>query len=469
MRQSETADASAVQYIDLFRSSQNVYVHLQKASSGALAHDAAGRQRVLSMTQVAHAFLHVKEELSAAIVASQVGAVRLRAENAMKHGHPREAAALFHEALGLLDDRPALDVDQSWHAEILHKLGQLNQGLDMPADAEGYYLDALGLYRRSFGRDYQRNFALLHDLGRLCEKDGYATEAAALYERCYAGRLRTIGQHAPETLSSMQDLAAIKVSLGDLESALFLLEKAVSALETVFGVHDERTLTAMSKLSVVYEKLGLEKESRTISGRMIPHCKTLFGINSPLTRDTVVRFLHNSENFDFPGDVKDILDQYQRSRDADGLRVIHRLGRCYMDAGLNRDAVVLFEHLVEEFLALKGPMAPETFDALSALCVSREHVDCTEKAVAAYEQLVQLAQQAPEGHHSRKRVPYAQKRIVELKRRRDVLAAERKAWGLTEPAPCEVCGILTTSVCTSESSRGDGMHTFQAGVWILSY
>ncbi|KAE8354753.1 hypothetical protein BDV28DRAFT_71330 [Aspergillus coremiiformis] len=437
------------EYGAVLQETRNTFIHVQYLSGGIVVHDASGRQRILEMDEAAQLFLQLKDELAAATVWSRALTTRLRAEAALKQGNSRAAVVEYHDALRMLEITPALDVDGLARAAMRHSVGQAYRNLDMAAESEACYLEALGLYKRTLGRDNPKNFAVLHDLGALCEKDGYATEAAALYERSFAGRLKMLGHNAPETLSSMQNLASLKVLLGDLEAALLLLEKVVPALETVFGLQNATTLNALNQLSILYQKLGLDKESRTISGRTIPHCRTFFGINSPITRDAVVRYLQSSENFDFPLEIQDILDHYQRSRDTDSLRVVHRLGRSYMDAGLNHDAAELFEALVEDFLTVRGPEAPETFDALSALCVAREHLDSLDKAILAYKQLVHMANRTSDDHHSRKRIGYAEKRISELNRRRDILAAERKEWALHEPAQCENCGTPTTVLCNT--------------------
>lgn len=437
------------EYIALLRDSQDIFVHMQYLSgAGAvIVHDASGRQRILQMDEVAQLFLQLKDEVAAATTWSKMLSCRVRGESALKQGNLRAAVVEYHDALRMLQETPGLDVDKLVRAAMLHAMGHAYRGLNMAAESEMCYLESLGLYKRALGRDHPKNFEILHDIGTLCEKDGYATEAAALYERSFAGRLKTLGHNAPETLNSMQDLASLKDLLGDLESALLLLEKAVPALETVFGAQNGTTLDAMNKLSQLYQKLGLNKESRTISGRTIPHCKTFFGLNSPVTRDTVIRYLQSSDNFDFPADIKDILEQYRRSRDPESLKVIHQLGRSYMSAGLNRDAADLFEGLVDDFLAVKGPEALDTFHALSALCVSREHVDSIEKAIHAYKQLVHMARKTPEDHYSRKKIGYAEKRISELNHRREILAAERIEWGLNQPGPCRNCNTPTPRLC----------------------
>ncbi|KAL4995851.1 hypothetical protein BDV10DRAFT_202764 [Aspergillus recurvatus] len=452
MDESQNNSSSTVQdaeYIALLRGTQNVFVHMQYISGGAIAHDVSGRQRILQVDEVAKLFLQIKDELSSTAVWSRALTTRLRGEALLKQGNAQGAVVEFHDAMKLLADTPGVDIEKQTRASILHSMGKAYQALDIPAEAEACYLESLGLYKRVLGRDHPKNFSVLHDLGSLCEKDGYATEAAALYERSFAGRLKTLGHNAPETLSSMQVLASLKVLLGDLESALLLLEKAVPALDTVFGIQNATTLNAMNKLSLLYQKLGLQKESRTICSRIIPHCRTAFGLSAQITRDAVLRYLQSLDNFDFPPDIQDVLDSYKRSRDTDCLRVIHRLGRSYMDAGLNRDAAALFETLVEDFLAVKGPEAAETFDALSALCVSREHLDSVDKAMLAYRQLVHMAKRTPEGHQSRKRIGYAEKRISELNRRREILEAERREWRLKEPGPCRGCGALTTVFCST--------------------
>ncbi|KAL4954001.1 hypothetical protein BDW69DRAFT_164016 [Aspergillus filifer] len=426
---------------------QNNSLTTVQDADGAIVHDVSGRQRILQVDEVANLFLQMKNELSSTTALSRALNTRLSGETLLKQGNAEGAVVEFHNAMKILDDTPGLDIEKQTRAGILHSMGQAYRSLGIPAEAEACYLESLGLYKRVYGRDHARNYAVLHDLGGLCEKDGYATEAAALYERSFAGRLKTLGQNAPETLGSMQDLASLKILLGDLESALLLLEKAVPALNEVFGIQNATTLNAMNKLSLLYQKLGLEKESRAICARTIPHCRTVFGLSNAVTRDTIVRYIQITENFDFPPDIQDIITRYKRSRDGDCLRVVHRLGRAYMDAGLNRDAANLFETLVEDFLAVKGPEAPETFDALSALCVSREHLDSVDKAVLAYRQLVHMAKRTPEQHHSRKRIGYAEKRIAELNRRREVLEMEKREWGVHEAAPCQNCGCLTSIRC----------------------
>ncbi|RDW83848.1 tetratricopeptide repeat protein [Aspergillus mulundensis] len=450
---SQNNSSSTVQdaeYIALLRGTQDIFVHMQYISGGVIVHDVSGRQRILHVDEVAKLFLQMKEELSSTAAWSRALTARLRGEAMLKQGNSQGAIMEFHDAVKLLADTPGLDIEKQTRASILRSMGKAYQALEIPAEAEACYLESLGLYKRVLGRDHPKNFAVLHDLGSLCEKDGYATEAAALYERSFAGRLKTLGHNAPETLSSMQDLASLKVLLGDLESALLLLEKAVPALDTVFGLQHATTLNAMNKLSLLYQKLGLKKESRTITTRTIPHCRTVFGLTSQITRDTLLRYLQTTkDDFDFPPDIQEILDAYQRSRDADCLRVIHRLGRLYMDAGLNRDAGALFETLVEDFLAVKGPEAAETFDALSALCVSREHLDSVDKAMLAYRQLVHMAKRTPDGHQSRKRIGYAEKRIAELNRRREILETEKREWGLMEPGRCMGCGASTAVLCST--------------------
>lgn len=444
-------EATDAEYVALLRGSQNVFVHMQYLSGTAIVHDASGRQRILHMDEVAQLFLQLKDELSSATTWSRTLTMRMRGDSFLKQGNLKGAIIEYLDALGLLHDTPGLDVDKLARAAFMHGLGQAYRGLKMTMESQACLVESLALYKRSLGREHPRNFEVLHDLGILFEKDGCASEAAALHERSFAGRLKSLGHNAPETLNSMQDLASAKIHLGDLESALLLLEKAVPALDTVFGIQNGTTLSAMNKLSLLYQKLGLNKESRTICTRTIPHCRTFFGVFHPITREAVVRYIQCLENFDFPTDIKDVLEQYRRSRIPDALKVTHRLGRAYMDAGLNRDAADLFEALVDDCMAVKGPEAPETFDALSALCVSREHLDSIEKAVHAYRQLVHMARRTPENHHSRRRIGYAEKRISELNRRRELLAAERKDWGLGEPAPCRQCGSPTRIICNGIS------------------
>ncbi|PYI10740.1 TPR-like protein [Aspergillus sclerotiicarbonarius CBS 121057] len=437
------------EYMALLRGTQNIFIHTQHIAGGAIVHDASGRQRILKIDEIAQLFLHMKDEGSAASIWARILTTQMRAETALKQGNFEAAVAEYRAALRMLDETPALDIDKQSRAAILHSLGQAYRDHERTQESAVCYLKALGLFKRACGRDHPNNFAILHDLGTFCAKDGYATEASALYERSLAGRLKTLGHNAPETLRTMQDLAFLKVSLGDLEAALMLLEKAVPSLDTVFGLQNATTLSAKNQLSLLYHKLGLNKEARTICGRTIPYYKTFFGITSPITREAVVRYLECSENFDFPAEIKDILDQYQHSHDPDALRVIQRLGRSYLNAGLTRDAADIFETLFEEFLVVKGPKATETFDALIALCLSHERLDDLDRAILAYKQLVCMARQTPGDRYMQKTIVFAEKRISDLNNRRDMLVAEKNECAWHEPGPCEKCSTSTTTLCNT--------------------
>ncbi|EHA24534.1 hypothetical protein ASPNIDRAFT_48666 [Aspergillus niger ATCC 1015] len=427
------------EYMALLRETQNVFIHTQHISGGAVVHDASGRQRILKIDEIAQLFLQIKDELSAASMWSRILHTQMRAETALEQGNLDVADLKFRTALRMLDEYPALDIDQNCRAVIFHSLGRTYRHLERTQEATVCYLKALGLFKRTFGRDYPNNFAILHDLGALSSKDVYATIASALYERSFAGRLKTLGHNAPETLKSMQDLAALKVALGDLGSALLLLEKAVPALDTVFGLQHERTLSAKNQLSLLYHKLKFPNEARMICGRTIPQYKAVFGITSPIMRESLVRYLECSENFDFPSEIEDILNQYQHIREPDALRVIFYLGREYSKAGLHRDAANILETLVEDFLATKGPEAIETWDALSSLCFACEQLDSIDKAILAYKQLALMARRAPEFRYLQAKVDPAEERISALNGRRNMLAAERQEWALHEPGPsCKI-------------------------------
>lgn len=430
---------------------QNPFIHLQILSGGAIVHDASGRQRILKMDEISRLFSQLKDDLTAASAWGKIVTTRLRAQSTLRSSNLKSAIVDFNDALKMLEDTPALDVENISRAAMLYSLGQAYRKINMAAESEACYLEALGLYKRSFGRDHFRNFAILQDLGALCENDGYPREAAALYDRAFAGRLKTLGNNDPDTLNSMQNLASLKISLGELESALVLLEKAVPSLEPVFGLQSEKTLNAMDKLSLLYQRLGHDQEAHAICIRAIPPCKVFFGVNESITMDFVGRFVQTSDNFDFPADITDIIDQYRHSQDPEALKVIHRLGRAYMDAGLNRDAAQIFQGLFEDFLAAKGADSSETFDAISALCVSFEHLDDIDNAITAYRQLIHMAGKTPEDHHARKRVAYAEKRIKELNRRLSVLTAEKRDWGLLEAGQCVNCGYFTTVLCRSKT------------------
>jgi tetratricopeptide (TPR) repeat protein len=426
------------------------FIHLRILSDGAVVQDASGRQRILQMEQIAHIYSIISADFSSAGTRVRIGALQSRAEMNLQQDHPKTAIAAYHDILDTLDQNPTLDIDISLRAAVLHRLGYAYSSLQLAGESELCYLKALTVYRRAFGRDYPSNFTVLNDLAILCQRDGYATEAAELYERALSGRLRVLGQHAPETLSTMQELAKVKISLGDLESALALFEHVVPAYETVVGPQNESTLNAMNHLSMLYQKLGLNEKSLSVSRKMLPYCRVAVGIDSPLTRNAITRYVQDSENFDFPPEVRTLLEHYRHSRSADNLRVLQGLGRAYMNAGLNRDACELFEVLFEELSTIKGADSLESFDALSGLCVSLEYLGSLDKAIQSYGRLLQLAHKTSPDHPARVRMDYARKRVTDLIHRREVLTAERRAWSLFEEGPCVTCQSNTSSLCSSE-------------------
>lgn len=430
-------------------SERNSFIHMRITSDGAVVEDATGRRRILQLEQIGHIYSIVSAQFSLSGVSSRIGALKSRAEMNF-HGRPKTALSAYHDVLDILHQYPPMDVDLRTRAEILHRMGEGYSMLSLAGEAESCFLETLTIYKRIFGRDYAPTFAVLKDIAKLCERDGYATEAAELYERVVAGRLRVLGPFAPETLSTMEDLARIKMSLGDLDSAVQLFEEVIPAFETVRGLQNESTLNAMNHISTLYQKLGLSEKSLAISRKMMPHCRTALGLDSALTRDAVAMFLEHSGSFDFPLDVKVMLDYYRRSRSADNLRVLQGLGRAYMNVGLNRDACELFEHLVIELSTLKGADSLEAFDALSGVCVSLEHLGSLDKAIQTYGHLLQLGSKLAPDHPCRIRMEYARQRVTDLIHRRGVLNAERRAWDLFEDGPCVSCQSNTSCLCSSE-------------------
>ncbi|EED19268.1 tetratricopeptide repeat protein [Talaromyces stipitatus ATCC 10500] len=430
-------------------SDSNPFIHVRISADGAVVEDKSGRRRVLQMEQVAHIYSVVSANMSLASIISQITSLQIRAETDLEGGNPRDAILAYKEILDILRMYPTLDTDLRIKSGTYHRLGSVYSSLGAAGESEFYFLKALAIYRRIYGRDQSVTYSLLNDIAKLCEKDGYATEASALYERVLAGRLRVLGHNDPETLNSMQELANIKMSLGDLESALQLLEEAVPAFGTVLGLQNETTLVAMNHLSILYQKLGLNENSLAMSRKMLPHCKNVVGYESPLTRDTLIKYLEESENFDFPADVKSILDHYRRTRSSESFRVLQTLGRAYMEAGLNRDACEIFLSLLDETSGGNELDSLEFFDALSALCVALEHLGHFDEAIKNYGQLLQSAHKTPLGHPSRSRMDYARNRVTDLIHRREVLTAERRAWEMFEDGPCTFCRSTTTSLCNT--------------------
>lgn len=428
----------------------NPFVHMRITSDGAIVEDLSGRRRVLQLEQIAYIYSIVSASSSLTSMRSQITSIQYRAETYLEDRRPHEAISSYKEILEILNKHPALDTNLRARSGILHRLGYIYSALGAAGESEYYFLKALAIYRRIYGRDQGVIYALLNDIAKLCERDGYATEASALYERVLAGRLRVLGHNDPETLQSMQELAHIRSNLGDLESALQLLEEAVPAFETVLGLQNESTLVSMSHLVNIYQKLGLGEKSLATSRKMLPHCKSAVGCDHSLTRNTIIRYLEDSVNFDFPADVRSIIDHYRRSKSTKGFRVLQTLGRAYMDAGLNRDACEVFLSLLDDTNGIKKQDSLEFFDALSALCVALEHLGHFDEAIKNYGQLLQSAHKTPLDHPSRSRVDYARSRVTDLIHRREVLTAERRAWELFEDGPCVTCQSKTTSLCNSK-------------------
>lgn len=294
----------------------NPFVHMRITPDGAIVEDLSGRQRVLQLEQIAYVYSIISADSSLAAMRARINSMQFRAETYLEDRRLKEAIAAYKEILDILIKHPALDTNLRARSGILHRVGYIYSALGRAGESEYYFLKALAIYRRIYGRDQGVIYELLNDIAKLCERDGYATEASALYERVLAGRLRVLGHNDPETLNSMQELANIKTNLGDLESALQLLEYAVPAFETVLGLQNENTLISMSILSVLYQKLGLNEKSLEVSRKMLPHCKTVVGCDSSLTRNAVIRYLENCASFDFPKDLKQIIDHYRRSKHA---------------------------------------------------------------------------------------------------------------------------------------------------------
>jgi tetratricopeptide (TPR) repeat protein len=120
---------------------------------------------------------------------------------------PAAAERYFRQALAI--DRRASPVVESRIANSLAGLGRLAMDRGSLAEAEAFFLEEVGIRRRSDAEDWRRPYAELW-LGRLWAESGRRSEALALMEKALPELEKRLGAAHPRVRQGASFLAAAR-------------------------------------------------------------------------------------------------------------------------------------------------------------------------------------------------------------------------------------------------------------------
>lgn len=414
---------------------------------GHLVQDAAGNSRYVS-TKIVNAITSALRNTPVAQWAkTKVSVLSTRAYLSTNDKDYADAVRCYEKVLDLLQEQPMLFPDVIWHAAILSNLARLSARLKMPDDVEGYYLRALAISYKRYGRNDLNNVNFLTALAAAYEKNAQITRAGEVYKRSLFARMEISGPDKVETLMAMQELAAMYCQLGNWTAAKLLYEKCLRGFETQLGLNHKLTLLVVDRLSKVYFQLQAREEALALYLRAFPHLQSARDIDEELSQTWVSRYIQHSQGFDLPGEVLAFLRSYRRKPSEKNLWVLQGLARAYMLAGLLPDALETFEFVYNARRTLQGDYDAATLDALHGHCLALECMDNIDAAHLAYANLIQMALRSLNYKDGKSRASNVTARLEALRERKQVLEDEKRAWGLKKLGPCETCKYQTTLLC----------------------
>lgn len=426
--------------------SEKVPVQAFEFREGTLIQDTAGSLRYINSETVKAITSALRRTPIAHWAKIKVSILSTRAYLSTQEGDYNDAYWSYRQVSNTLRQHPMLFPDVIWHAVILTNLAHLSARLGRPDDEERYYLKALSISYKRYGRRDLNNINFLTALATAYEKNTQTKTAAELFKRSLFARIEISGPDDNDTLMAMQELAAINAKLGDLEVAKLLYERCLGGFEIQLGLEHKVTLLIVDRLCNTYLQLQAQDDALALYTRAFPYLCAVCDSDDELLRTWLSQYIQHTRNFGFPEQISAVLRKYRDNPTEKNVSVLQNLARIYMLGGLLADALELFE-LVFKARRRIQKHDPAALDALHGHCLALECMDKIDAAHTAYTNLVQLALQLPDGNDGKKRALNARIRLGALEERKKVLSHEKDAWQLDMPGPCGICHSATTLLC----------------------
>ena len=285
-------------------------VHSHSAYVGIMATDASGRVHLLNAGQCAKLLSYFTISRALVDAAQKASVLFSRGNLAFEvegDNKKPDAALYYHEALHLIRELfPLLDDDDKFERTILSRLAKLSEDMQDSYGAETYYLEAIRIAQRRFGREYEEIYSAINRLAILFERRGRYDDAMLLYRRSLAGRLQLHGRSHYDTAMSAQELACMALIAKDDAAGHILLEMALAGFRATVGADERFAMYTASNLCQVYERMQHWKKLRELLLDFLPRAPKLFTMDHMLTAGPMRMWI---ENFGTSKDMPPIVQQ----------------------------------------------------------------------------------------------------------------------------------------------------------------
>ncbi|KAJ2990720.1 hypothetical protein NUW58_g2811 [Xylaria curta] len=402
----------------------------------AQMNDVSGRKRWVTGEALGH-ILNAMNEVPG------VRAYFEAADRLESRGEIRQAMNIWVKALEALMGRDA-GADEERKFLILMKIALLAQTTGLPDSAIEYYLRALDLSVKIYGKDGINNFQIINELAVLFENQGMVKEAAHLYRRSLLGRTKVNGASHADTLMTTQELGNVCQKLGNVEAARSLLEQAYIGYENLEEKQERMTMMTLNNLAATYGGIGMKHEAVALLESAIPRTRDSLGTGDQVTCYAICNLLQYTEGSRVSDEVWGVINDIQENMTDHGSVAI----QCVADRlALHRrlgEAEGMYRKLYDWRRVHFGSSDPETIHALYSLARCLDFLQRPEKAEEAFKELARLTASSLE---NRQLNLMATQEVARLNDQRNRLQNEMISWG---------CQII--HFCSSDCERSSQGH-----------
>ena len=285
-----------------------------------------------------------------------------------------QAESFYLQALGI--GERVLGSEHILVAETLYGLAILRQQQMQYGEAESLFRRALHIRERTLGAEHPQVATSLSKLASLYWRQGKYGEAELLRRQVLHIRERTLGAEHPQVAASLDHLATIYHMQGKYEAAEPLFQQALHIRERTLGVAHPQVAASLHNLAAIYLEQGKYEVAEPLFQRALQIWELVLG---PEALDVAYPLNGLAELYREVGKYEAAASFFLRALQIrkQGLgpehprvaELLHGMANLYLKQGKCEQADLFYKHALSIREQRLGPYHPETAETLHDLAI----------------------------------------------------------------------------------------------------
>jgi CHAT domain-containing protein/Tfp pilus assembly protein PilF len=256
----------------------------------------------------------------------------------------------------------ALGPEDIYVADLLTKLGQIEQRTGSYAQAEANLTRALRISEKGLGRAHPQTIEAIRWLAMVYRLEDEYGKAEPLLEEQIAGIEKTLGPEHPSMVKALSDLSALHQLRGDKERALAELKQVLAIAEKVLAPDDTSLIGAINNLGDFYSLVKDYQHAEPLLERALAMAEKKYGpehyyVSIPLQNlGAIARTTgHYQRARELLTRAKAIREKTLGGMHQETLSLTINIGNLYSSEGNYAKALELFREAWEGLVRTVGP------------------------------------------------------------------------------------------------------------------